>query len=134
MSQRSEIRVHGSGVVLNVREAGKGPAVLLLHGFPDSRRLWNDVSPLLVAAGYRVIAPDLRGYGRSDAPPDVNDCSLGHVVGRLNQIFALVFTKLTAQAIRFHVHNLPSCHSMLINNSLRIRKCPSIIYSEYYRK
>jgi pimeloyl-ACP methyl ester carboxylesterase len=88
MSQRSEIRVHGSGVVLNVREAGKGPAVLLLHGFPDSRRLWNDVSPLLVAAGYRVIAPDLRGYGRSDAPPDVGDYSLGHIVADLRALIA----------------------------------------------
>jgi len=88
MSQRSEIRVQGSGVVLNVRQSGQGPAVLLLHGFPDSRRLWNEVSPRLVAAGYRAIAPDLRGYGRSDAPPGVNDYSLGHVVADLRALIA----------------------------------------------
>jgi pimeloyl-ACP methyl ester carboxylesterase len=88
MSQRSETRVQGSGVVLNVREAGKGPAVLLLHGFPDSRRLWNEVSPLLVAAGYRVIAPDLRGYGRSEAPVGVSNYSLGHIVADLRVLIA----------------------------------------------
>src|SRR5512135_3333503 len=88
MSQRSEIRVQGSGVVLNVREAGKGPAVLLLHGFPDSRRLWNEVSPALVAAGFRVLAPDLRGYGRSEAPPQVGDYSLGHIVADLRTLIA----------------------------------------------
>jgi haloacetate dehalogenase len=65
MSQWSQTRVQGSGVVLNVRQAGAGAAVLLLHGFPDSSRLWVDVAPRLVAAGYKVIAPDLRGFGRS---------------------------------------------------------------------
>lgn len=88
MTQRSEIRVQGSGVGLHVRVSGKGPAVLLLHGFPDSRRLWDDVSPLLVAAGYRVIAPDLRGFGRSDAPPGVSDYSLGHIVADLRALIA----------------------------------------------
>jgi pimeloyl-ACP methyl ester carboxylesterase len=63
-----ERRVKTGEVELNVRVSGEGPAVLLLHGFPDSGDLWRDVTPLLVAAGYRVLAPDLRGFGESDAP------------------------------------------------------------------
>jgi pimeloyl-ACP methyl ester carboxylesterase len=51
---------------------GEGPAVLLVHGFPDSRRLWrNQVGPL-ADAGFRVIAPDLRGFGESDRPQGVD--------------------------------------------------------------
>jgi pimeloyl-ACP methyl ester carboxylesterase len=53
---------------INVLDAGAGPPVLLLHGFPDSLALWRDVTPRLIAAGHRVIAPDLRGFGDSDAP------------------------------------------------------------------
>jgi len=49
-----------------VVDFGAGPAVLLLHGFPDSRWLWRNQLPALAAAGFRVIAPDLRGFG--DAP------------------------------------------------------------------
>jgi pimeloyl-ACP methyl ester carboxylesterase len=58
-----------AGLRLNVAQAGEGPVVLLLHGFPDSLQLWRDVAPRLVAAGYRVIAVDQRGFGESDAPP-----------------------------------------------------------------
>lgn len=56
---------------MNVVSAGEGPAVLLLHGFPDTHIVWRNQIRALAAAGYRVIAPDLRGYGKSDAPPDV---------------------------------------------------------------
>jgi pimeloyl-ACP methyl ester carboxylesterase len=57
-----------NGVRLHVVIEGTGPDVLLLHGFPDSHVLWRHVLPRLVAAGYRVIAPDLRGFGESEAP------------------------------------------------------------------
>jgi 2-hydroxymuconate-semialdehyde hydrolase len=48
---------------------GAGEPVLLLHGFPTTRRLWKAVAPLLVQRGFRVIAPDLVGYGESICPP-----------------------------------------------------------------
>src|SRR6187397_2104000 len=51
-----------------VRRAGSGPAVLLLHGFPQTHLMWRDVAPLL-AQNFTVICADLRGYGRSDCPP-----------------------------------------------------------------
>ncbi len=54
-----------------VVDAGAGRPVLLLHGFPDSRFLWRQQIPALVDAGYRVIAPDLRGFGEAPRPVDV---------------------------------------------------------------
>tara|TARA_R110002110_G_scaffold415719_1_gene654220 strand:- start:58405 stop:59253 length:849 start_codon:yes stop_codon:yes gene_type:complete len=53
---------------LNIHIEGEGIPILLLHGFPDSHAVWRKMTPLLVQAGYKVIAPDLRGFGQSDAP------------------------------------------------------------------
>ena len=53
-----------------------GDVVLMIHGFPDSARLWRHQIPVLVEAGYRVVAPDLRGFGRSDRPGRVADCGM----------------------------------------------------------
>jgi len=50
-----------------VREGGAGPAVLLLHGFPETGLMWRDIAPLL-ARDFRVVVADLPGYGRSDCP------------------------------------------------------------------
>jgi pimeloyl-ACP methyl ester carboxylesterase len=58
-------------VTLHVVDEGQGSPVLLLHGFPDSSALWRHQIPALVAAGHRVIAPDLRGFGASDRPDGV---------------------------------------------------------------
>jgi haloacetate dehalogenase len=58
---------------LRVRHGGSGPAVLLVHGHPRTHATWYQVAPALAAAGYRVICPDLRGYGQSTAPPDRSD-------------------------------------------------------------
>jgi pimeloyl-ACP methyl ester carboxylesterase len=73
-------RVDGDGIGLAVRDEGEGTPVLLLHGFPDSARLWRHQVPALVAAGHRVIAPDLRGFGGSDRPEAVEDYALGRSV------------------------------------------------------
>ncbi|MFI7320687.1 alpha/beta hydrolase [Streptomyces venezuelae] len=62
-------RCEGDGVRLRVRHGGSGPAVLLLHGHPRTHATWHRVAPLLVAAGYTVVCPDLRGYGGSEKPP-----------------------------------------------------------------
>jgi pimeloyl-ACP methyl ester carboxylesterase len=65
------IEVPTNGVQLSVRVSGRGPAVVLAHGFPELGYSWRHQVPALVAAGYRVIVPDLRGYGRSSRPPGV---------------------------------------------------------------
>ena len=56
------------GVEINYASAGTGPPILLLHGHPQTHIVWRKVAPLLVNAGYCVIAPDLRGYGDSGKP------------------------------------------------------------------
>lgn len=66
-------RVRSGEVELAVHVAGDGPPVLLLHGFPDDHSVWSKQIPALVAAGYRVIAPDTRGCGQSAIPPAVAD-------------------------------------------------------------
>ena len=66
-------RIQANGLTFAVVDEGEGRPVLLLHGFPDSSRLWRNQVPALVAAGYRVIAPDLRGFGESDKPESVDD-------------------------------------------------------------
>ena len=57
-------------------DESEGVAVLLLHGFPDSSRLWRHQVPALVDAGLRVIAPDLRGFGDSDRPEAVEEYAM----------------------------------------------------------
>jgi pimeloyl-ACP methyl ester carboxylesterase len=59
----------------------EAPAVLLLHGWPDSHRLWRHQVPALTAAGFRAVVPDLRGFGASDRPGDVDAYALPHILG-----------------------------------------------------
>ncbi len=61
--------VAANGARFHVAEAGEGPLVLLLHGFPQTWWCWRDQLNALAAAGYRAAAMDLRGYGASDKPP-----------------------------------------------------------------
>src|SRR5215207_4304250 len=61
------------GLRLHCVEAGTGPLVVLLHGFPEFWYAWRHQIPVLAAAGFRVVAPDLRGYNTSDKPPRVRD-------------------------------------------------------------
>jgi epoxide hydrolase 4 len=64
------------GVRLHYVEAGAGPLVVLLHGFPEFWWSWRHQIPALVEAGYRVVAPDQRGYAQSDKPPNWRDYRL----------------------------------------------------------
>ncbi|MGQ0844986.1 MAG: alpha/beta fold hydrolase [Sporichthyaceae bacterium] len=80
--------VEANGLRFRVIVEGAGPAVLLLHGFPDSADLWRHQIPALAAAGYRVIAPDLRGYGGSDRPTEVSAYAMPNLVGDVLGILA----------------------------------------------
>ena len=94
----SRVRAVGSarhdvnGITLSVTTAGPidGPPVLLLHGFPDTAELWRHQIPALADAGYRVIAPDLRGYGESSRPAEVSAYRMrtliGDVIGLLDDL------------------------------------------------
>src|ERR1700747_2946659 len=63
--------VPANGIRLHAVEEGEGPLVLLVHGFPESWYSWRHQLPALAAAGYRAVAVDVRGYGRSSRPGDV---------------------------------------------------------------
>jgi haloacetate dehalogenase len=69
----TEQRIDCNGVFINCAIAGIGPPVLLLHGHPQTLVVWRKVAPQLVAAGYCVVASDLRGYGASDKPASTPD-------------------------------------------------------------
>ena len=62
-------------------DRSEAPAVLLLHGWPDSHRLWRHQVPALTTGGFRTIAPDLRGFGASDRPEDVAAYGLANILG-----------------------------------------------------
>lgn len=66
------MKVDSSGVALDVEVQGEGQPLVLVHGFPDTKRLWSKMVPDLVAAGFQVITYDQRGYGASDKPAEVD--------------------------------------------------------------
>ncbi|MEV6026654.1 alpha/beta hydrolase [Streptomyces sp. NPDC052036] len=73
--------VHVNGLRLHIAEQGRGPLVILLHGWPESWYSWRHQFAPLAAAGYRVVAVDQRGYARSEQPSDVSAYTLLHLVG-----------------------------------------------------
>jgi pimeloyl-ACP methyl ester carboxylesterase len=79
-------RITGDGVELAVLDEGEGEPVLLLHGFPDSHTLWRHQVSSLTDAGYRVVAPDLRGFGASDKPVEVDAYRGGKSVSDLTKV------------------------------------------------
>ena len=60
---------------------GEGPTLVLLHGWPDTSSLWDEMAPRLIEAGFRVVTPDLRGCGRSSKPTATADYAMHHLVG-----------------------------------------------------
>jgi hypothetical protein len=72
-----------NGIRLHVAEQGEGPLVLLVHGFPECWYSWRHQLGSLADAGFHAVAIDLRGYGRSDRPEEVEKYTLLHYVGDL---------------------------------------------------
>jgi pimeloyl-ACP methyl ester carboxylesterase len=72
--------VTANGLRHHVVDEGRGPLVLLLHGFPESSHAWRHQVSELAAAGFRAVAPDVRGYGQTDAPSEVKDYRLSVLV------------------------------------------------------
>ena len=76
MTEITHRSVATNGINLHIAEAGEGPLVLLVHGFPESWYSWRHQLPALAAAGFHAVAPDVRGYGRSDAPEAIEAYSM----------------------------------------------------------
>ncbi len=73
--------VGANGIRLYIAEAGAGPLVILCHGFPESWYSWRHQLPALAGAGFHAVAPDMRGYGGTDAPAAVDAYHMLHLVG-----------------------------------------------------
>ncbi|XP_054779443.1 uncharacterized protein LOC129287265 isoform X1 [Prosopis cineraria] len=73
--------VEVNGINMHVAEKGDGPVVLFLHGFPDLWYSWRHQILSLSSRGYRAVAPDLRGYGDTDAPSSISSYMCFHLVG-----------------------------------------------------
>jgi pimeloyl-ACP methyl ester carboxylesterase len=82
------MRAEHDGVGIEYEVAGEGAPVVLLHGFPDSGRLWRHQVPALAEAGFRVIVPDMRGYGRSDKPAEVEAYGIAGLAGDVLAVLA----------------------------------------------
>src|SRR5882672_5867794 len=80
MTEIKHRTVQTNGIQMHVAEAGEGPLVLLLHGWPESWYSWRHQLPALAAAGYHAVAPDVRGYGQSDKPQAIHAYSMKHLL------------------------------------------------------
>jgi pimeloyl-ACP methyl ester carboxylesterase len=81
MGEITHRMIEANGVRLHLAEQGDGPLVLLCHGFPESWYSWRHQLTALAAAGYRAVAPDMRGYGQSERPEASEKYTLFHLVG-----------------------------------------------------
>ncbi|HEY2526186.1 MAG TPA: alpha/beta hydrolase [Candidatus Binataceae bacterium] len=81
MNEVSHHFVETNGIRMHYVEAGKGPLVVLCHGFPESWYSWRHQIAALAEAGFRVVAPDQRGYGQTDRPAAADAHSIFHLVG-----------------------------------------------------
>src|SRR3978361_948392 len=87
--------ISANGIELFVLEQGQGPLVVLCHGWPELSYSWRHQIPAIAAAGFHVVAPDMRGFGSSSAPEDIGAYSIFDHVG---DMVALVETLGEKQA------------------------------------
>lgn len=80
--------VNTGDINMAVFEAGRGPAVVFVHGFPELAYSWRFQLSAIADAGYRAIAPDMRGYGGTDKPDDVHEYTIQKLVGDVNGMLA----------------------------------------------
>lgn len=73
--------VETNGIRMNIAESGAGPLVLLCHGFPESWYSWRHQLHALADAGFHAVAPDMRGYGETQRPEEIDQYTLFHLVG-----------------------------------------------------
>lgn len=81
MDQLKRLVVEANGLRMHVADQGEGPLVLLCHGFPETAHSWRHQLPALAAAGFRAVAPDLRGCGATAGPAEIERYTLFHLVG-----------------------------------------------------
>ena len=73
--------IEANGIRMHIAEKGSGPLILMCHGFPESWYSWRHQIEALAAGGFRAVAPDMRGYGQTDAPEAIDQYTLFHLIG-----------------------------------------------------
>lgn len=86
MVDSSSRYVEANGLMLHITEQGHGPLVILCHGFPETSHVWRHQLVALSNAGFRAVAPDLRGFGKSEIPAEQSAYTPLHVVGDMVDI------------------------------------------------
>ena len=134
--------INSNGISMRVAEQGSGPAIVFIHGWPESWYSWRHQLSGLGKAGYRVIAPDMRGYGATDAPADASEYSVDilakDVVGVLD---ALAIDKATLvghdwgamvvwNTALFHPHRFNGVIGMSVPYGPRTDRPPLELWSE----
>lgn len=106
--------IESNGIKLRIAEMGEGPLVLLVHGWPESWYSWRHQLPALAQAGYRAVAPDMRGYGKSDKPEAVEAYDIHQVTGDLVGILDALGEK-TAMLVGHDWGAIVTWHAMLLH-------------------
>ena len=98
MTTISHRTVETNGIRMHVAEAGRGPLVIMCHGFPESWYSWRHQLAALAEAGYHAVAPDMRGYGQTEAPKEIEAYTLLHLVGDIVGLVAALGEKTAVVA------------------------------------
>jgi pimeloyl-ACP methyl ester carboxylesterase len=85
--------ISANGIDQFLLEQGEGPLVVLCHGWPELSYSWRHQIPAIAAAGFRVVAPDMRGFGRTSAPADIDAYSIFDTVGDMVALVAALGAK-----------------------------------------
>ncbi|CAM2155026.1 soluble epoxide hydrolase / lipid-phosphate phosphatase [Pararobbsia alpina] len=80
MPATDERKIRTNGIDMHIVQQGEGPMILLCHGFPETSHSWRHQLPALAQAGFRAVAPDMRGYGQTDSPAAVAAFGIQHLV------------------------------------------------------
>ncbi|KAI9124809.1 hypothetical protein K1719_004136 [Acacia pycnantha] len=102
MEAIKHITVEVNGIKMHVAEKGEGPVVLFLHGFPELWYTWRHQILSLSSLGFNAVAPDLRGFGDTEAPPSVTSYTCFHIVG---DIVALIDSYLGVDKVFLVAHD-----------------------------
>jgi len=79
-----------NGLRFHIAESGQGPLVLLCHGFPECWYSWRHQLHALAEAGFHAVAPDMRGFGQTEAPDDIAEYTLGHNIADMVQLVSML--------------------------------------------
>src|SRR5437879_11183369 len=85
--------ISANGIEIFLLEQGEGPLVVLCHGWPELSYAWRHQIAAIAASGFHVVAPDMRGFGRTSAPVDVNAYSIFDTVGDMVALVAALGEK-----------------------------------------